>query len=211
MAAGAPCGSGGDVLYLSALTLAPIVCVWIFLGMRGDGLLKRLVWAIYGGATTCLGFVAFLLLAQAQTGRWNAYFLVHLHSLQFPFAILLPMLRGPFAGVTYVQGIWDTEAILATVLVLGLLIGLVMRTSRKLATWQDWLVFALLVLCWLGPLSQANLSYWRSDTLLLPAVLLLPKMPDTVAVILTGAAVAVFGFLAVFFLTGRCVMGLPGR
>jgi Gpi18-like mannosyltransferase len=201
-------GAVATFCYLSALAIAPIVVVWILLATRGEDTTRRLTKAIGAGAVVCVGLLAALLLAQIQTGRWDAYFLVQAnfhHGLHFPFTLLLPMLRGPFAGVTYVQGIWDTEAILATVLVLGLVIGIAVQARARLVTWQDMLVLGLVVICWLAPLSQWNISYWRTDTLLLPAALLLPRIPPGLAVVLTGAAVAVFPFLAIFFFNGTLV------
>lgn len=194
--------------YLSALAIAPIVFAWILLGTRGAALPGRLLRAAGAVAVVCLGLVAACVLAQLQTGRWDAYFLVQTsfhHGFHFPFTILLPMLRGPFRGVTYVQGIWDCEAILAMLVSVGLVIGMGMRALARSVIWQDLLVLALVLICWLAPLSQANISYWRTDTLLLPAALLLPKVPARLAVVLTGAAVAVFPFLAIFFFNGTLV------
>jgi hypothetical protein len=185
------------------------VIAWILLGTAGEKWRGRLLRVIGASAILLCGLAAVCIVEQLQTGRWNAYFLVQAsfhHGFHLPFTNLWPMLRGPFLGVTYVQGIWDCEAILATVVSLGVLIGVGIRARSKSVTWQDdLLVLALVIISWLGPLSQANVSYWRTDTLLLPAALLLPRLPARLAIVLTGAAVSVFPFLAMFYFNGTLV------
>jgi hypothetical protein len=201
-------GGLASFCYPTAIVIAPLVLAWVLLDERDSRLSRRLPTALAAGALAGLGLVATFVVAEVELGHWNAYFLVQApfkHGFHMPLSILWPMLRGPFAGVKSVHGIWDAEAILSTLVSLVLLVGIGMKALARSASRFDLLLLALVLVLWLAPLTQADVSYWRGDVLLLPAALLLPKLPDWLAVTLAGAAVAVFPFLALFFFNGTLV------
>jgi hypothetical protein len=191
--------------YLSAIALAPVVALAVFLAGRGQGPLRRVLSACTAGGIVCLGAVAASLLALAQTGHWNAYFMVQAHyghGFHFPLSILWPMLKGTLTGATGLVRAQDAEATLAAVVAVVLTLGVIARVVKRTATSWDLLLLLLVLICWLAPLTQANLSYWRSDTLLLPGALLVVRLRPAVGTLLTGAAVAIFPILAYFFFVG---------
>jgi hypothetical protein len=201
-------GGVASFCYPSAIAMAPLVFAWVLLDERGSKLPRRLLMALAAGALVCLGLVATFVVADIQTGHWNAYFLVQAnfkHGFHSPFSTLWPMIRGPFAGVKSVHGIWDAEALLAALVSIALLVAIGMNAVAGTATRFDLLILLLVLVLWLAPLTQADVSYWRGDALLLPAALLLPKLPAWLAATLAGTAVAVFPLLALFFFNGTLV------
>ena len=202
------CGSIAAFTYPVAVAIVPIVFAWVLMGERRSALQMRFVRACLCGALAGAGLVATLVAAQVQTGHWNAYFLIqdrYDHGVHLPFTLLLPMLTGPFDGVTYVHGIWDCEAILATAVSACLLLGIGARALRRTTSLQELLIVALVLICWLGPLTQRDISYWRDDTLMLPAAVLLPRLPTRIAIGLAGGAVTMLPLLALFFFIGTLI------
>jgi hypothetical protein len=200
--------------YLTAAALALIVVPWTYLATRGRSAGERIALTSVAAMLACSGVIASLLLAQVQTGHWNAYFLIQAHYghvLTFPAATFVDLLRQTFGGPAYAQAMGMSsyaqvtegiEALLAAAIALGSTVGVGMLTLRRRATLWDGAVLGTVLLFWLIPLTQANLSYWRGDSLMVPAALLLPRMPRWLAVCLTGLTIVVYGLLTVTFFEG---------
>jgi hypothetical protein len=200
--------------YLSTAAVAVILVPWTYLATRGRSTGERVALTCAAAVLACCGVVASLVFAQLQTGHWNAYFLIQAHyghTLTFPFVTLVDLLRQTFGGPAYAQALAMSrygavtegiEALLAATIALGSTVAVGMLMLRRRATLWDGAVLCAVLLFWLIPLTQANLSYWRGDTLLVPAALLLPRMPRWLAVALTGVTIVVFGLLTVTFFEG---------
>jgi hypothetical protein len=205
---GGTAGALATFTYPSALDLAVIVGLWVVADGPRDDVRRRLLPAGGAAGLVGLGFLSALAVFAAQTGRWDAYFLTQAkyhHGIHNPFTQLLPMVRGALGTVTGLTGVIETEATIVAGICIALTVWVAVLAIRGRATRWNALVLLLVLMSWLFPLSQNNLSYWRSDTLLLPAALLVSHMPSWLAALVVGAAVAVFPFLAYFFFQGQLV------
>jgi hypothetical protein len=95
---------------------------------------------------------------------------------------------------------------MVTLVCSAVIVNTAIRALKRTATRWDALMVGLLLMLWLLPLTQANESIYRGDTLLTaPLALMITKLKAASAVLLTGAAVAVYALLAVFVLNGTVV------
>ena len=197
--------------YPSVAVLAPLLAAMAFWRLHDQPTIVRLREAGLAGALALGGFVATCILTQAQTGHWNLYFLVqetYEHGFHGPWATIWPLIKGVlqhqnpgtrsalFAPATAAVGV---EAAVALIIVCCVAGNLVWRLRQRIATDWDIALTALIVVLWLFPVTQANLSWWRGDTLLVPVALLIPRMPKSVGVTITTLAVAMFPRLTTFF------------
>jgi hypothetical protein len=201
-------GAGASFCYVSALALAPVLAALVFLQLGGRPLLSRSRQAALAGGLVLVGFVAACVLELIETGRWNAYFLVqqkYHHGLHSPEDTIWPLVKSLFNQHPGYSVALAAEATLGVTVVLVLLVTLLWRLLRRSVTLWDCAVIAFVVIVWFLPATQANLSYWRGDTLLLPAALVLPRAPVWLAVLLTAGAVAVMPLVALYFIQGQLI------
>jgi hypothetical protein len=197
--------------YPSASVLAPFLAAMAFWRLKDEPTILRLREAGSAGALALGGFVATCILTQAQTGHWNLYFLVqetYRHGFHGPWATIWPLIKGVlqhqnpgtdsalYAPATAAVGV---EAAVAVVIVCVTVGSMIWRLRERIATEWDIALTVLVVVLWLLPVTQANLSWWRADTLLIPVALLIPRMPKSAGVTIATLAVAMFPLLTAFF------------
>jgi hypothetical protein len=196
--------------YPTALLLAPALALWVL--VQQDRTLpptRRAVVTCAAGLLALGGLIATCLLQLIQTGHRDAYFLQqrgYRHGLHLPSTIWWPLMHSAFAGVTGWAGAEAWEAVMVTLVCSAVIVNTAIRALKRTATRWDALMVGLLLMLWLLPLTQANESIYRGDTLLTaPLALMITKLKAASAVLLTGAAVAVYALLAVFVLNGTVV------
>ncbi|HET9158564.1 MAG TPA: hypothetical protein VFN91_17945, partial [Myxococcaceae bacterium] len=157
--------------------------------------------ALVAGGLSVAGLAAVLVAQQLLVGHWDAFYLVQRKGL--------PGMGHPLAGYWDViekvvtADIQRRTIALQALTVLGMLIlGLV--TCAVTRSWRDplrvWAATAA-VLFWVFPLfAGRGLSFYRSDTLILPVLLLLVELPPWVLVPLLAWLVAIcFSMSQLFF------------
>jgi hypothetical protein len=144
---------------------------------------RRVVPALAVAVPPLLAFGVVLLVQGLQTGRWTAFFDVqahYRHGLHDPFTRTWTYL----SAVAFTPGrapYWQT--VLLTVAVLLALVVAVLRRA--------WLLGVFALVFWVLPLTQANVSIWRSQDVLLPIAPLVARLPRLAAAGLAAAAVVV--------------------
>lgn len=162
--------------------------------------------ALVAGGLTVAGFAATLLAQQLLLGHWDAFYLVQRKGL--------PGMGHPLAGYWDViekvvtADIQRRTIALQALTVLGLLV-LGLATSAVTRSWRDplrvWAAMAAL-LYWVLPLfAGRGLSFYRSDALMLPVLLLLVDLPLWLLVPLLAWLVAVAFSMSQLFFNGYLV------
>ncbi len=202
--------------YPTGVLLAPVVAAWALLHRRFRSLLVPI--------GSLAGVAAVLAVMQTQTGRWDAYFLVqHKYGFHFglPFDALFARLK-PIVNRRYRTSLTLTTALqtlLSTALMLSALVtATLQRLAPRLQTAAAGSPLlrnpdertSLVLLCagafWLAPLVLGgNLSLYRAEALLLPAVLLVPALPRTLQLALLCAVLALSAPMAALFFRGSLV------
>ena len=181
-------GAGACLCYPTAVLIAPITAVWLLLAEREH----RLRRAATTGGLMALGFAAVLLIDKLEVDVWTAYFKVqshYHHTARDPFTAW-----GEKAGRLLDHGVHglpsvpDLEAAFAGVLVIVLLADAVRRHRTLTAIEVLALLFAIAV--WLFPLSLGSVDVYRSDALLIPAVLLVRRLPIALEALAAAGGVA---------------------
>jgi hypothetical protein len=203
--------------YITAAAFAPVLVVIAFWRMRDRPMFVRVREAGLAGAFALGGFIADCIVLQAETGHWNLYFRVqdiYLHGFHGPWATIWPVIKGVL-GHYYVHTLSaeypaqstavGVEAAVAVIIVCCVVGGLIWRLRQHIATDWDIALTVLIVILWFLPVTQANLSWWRDDTLLVPAALLIPRMPKSIGVTVTVLAVAMFPLLTAYFVQNNLV------
>lgn len=185
--------------YPTGVLLAPVVAVWALLHRRHRALLVPL------GALA--GYAAVLALLQKEAGRWDAYYLLQRkygYRIGLPFDALFARLK-PLVNRRYRTGLaaaTAAQALFSTLLMLGVAVAAARNPRAERTT--------LPLLCagafWLAPLMLGgNLSLYRAEALLLPAVLLVPALPRAAQLLLAAAAAAISVPMAAQFFSGALV------
>ncbi len=193
--------------YPTAVVLVPLAVVWIWVE-DGGSLMRRCIAITESGGLTGLGILVALAVGAIGSGRLNAFPLAqshYEHGFHEPFSILWPLIHGALSGASGVPWAQGVEALLAAFMVVMLAIGLIGLALRGRLTRWDVFLMAFIVVFWLFPATQANESYWRGDTLLLPAALLMLRVRAELSVLICAASIAVFPFLAYYFFAGGLI------
>ena len=151
-------------------------------------------------AGVLLGLAAVFATLQLQAGSWRAFsqtqanFHYSGNALDTLFSRLKPLVNPRYRGE---KGVVTG---LQTLLVLGLVSALAANARRLWAEERARIVVYYTAIFWLLPLALGGqLSLYRSESLLLPCVLLVPRMSRPLQLSLAGAAVAIFVPMAVLF------------
>jgi hypothetical protein len=193
-------GAGAALSYPVGVVLAPVSALWILLAVRRDRLR-----ALAASALTACGFAVFLLDQRLETGRWNAYFLVqdkYEHSLRDPFEVAwgAMQLHGTALSPNNAPAF---QTMLVTAVLVAVLAELVLR--RRTATRLDVLLAIWAVVTWAFPLTQANVSVYRSQAALLPLALLVRRLPRPALVLAVAGALVLSVPMARLFVEGKLV------
>ena len=193
--------------YPVGIAAVPVAIAWLVLVGRETPVRERLRRAAIVGGLGVAGAATTAVVQAIQVGRWDAYFLVqdkYGHSLRDPLTPVVNAARA-LRGWTPLNVVYAPALqTLLVALVLGLvLVELVVR--RATATRLDVLVALWLVAAWLAVHSEAGISIYRSQETILPAALLVRRLPRPLAALVLGAAVWVTVDMARLFVEGRLV------
>ncbi len=197
--AGAIAAGAAATCHPTGVLLAPVVLVWALLWRRWRAL------AVVAGVA--LGYGLVLWVMRRQAGSWDAYFKIQEHygyRLQWGLDALFSRLK-PLANSRYRDAKGLVTA-LQTVLSLTLLGAIAVQCRRLLRGERDSLVLIYSGAFWLAPLTLGGqLSLYRAEALLLPAVLLVPSLPRLLQLTLAAAAALVSIPMGVLFFKGVLV------
>jgi hypothetical protein len=172
-------GAAAAFFYPTAFLVGPVTVAWLVIARPDFRVRAKLVPATLTAGLTALGFLAVIIVQWLQTDEWGAFFDIQ---GQFGYG-LFPATRR-LADV--LNPLFDIGVKLETVP--NLHTGLVAITIVSIAAigvhrWKDltsiqrWLVLSTIVF-WIFPLMLGGrASLYRIESLLLPAVILLPRMP----------------------------------
>ncbi|MGH8976114.1 MAG: hypothetical protein ACRD0C_23240 [Acidimicrobiia bacterium] len=190
--------------YPQGVALGAAAIPFFLSGLRRDR--RDLRVAVGFLALVTAAFLAVLLMYDIRVGRWDAYFLVQAKydpGLHFPVTEFLHHLGTTTAptGETRAPG---AQTALVAVVLLAVFTAAWWHRAR-LGTFHA-AVVAVCALTWLMPLSLGGeLSLYRREGLVLPAVLLLPLLPRWLAVGLVVASAAVMVPISRQFFAGVLV------
>ena len=181
----------------------------VFAAVRGPTapFAERLRRVAVTGGLAAIGALAVVTAMKLQTGSWTAYFLIqekYGNGLQISLDIVDravgPLFDGPLLDLANVSAL-QTLAVGLTVL----LVVLWAFAKRRDLVDVDWLLLSVTLALWAAPLTQGNLSLYRSEAALVPAAVLLRKLPRPIVVALCAGAVLISIPMAVLFFERRLV------
>src|SRR5439155_8719545 len=180
-------GAGAALTYPVGLTLAVVAVVWVTVTLE-----RGRVRAIAASAAPLpLGFLLILVVKRVQTGRSSALFDVqgtYDHGLHNPFgAISNALILWSRTQSLASENVKALQTLAVSALLLAILLTTVVRRTRPALE----LLFLLWAAAtWALPLSQGNISVQRSQAALLPAAVLVARLPRPLLVVAIAAAVA---------------------
>jgi hypothetical protein len=204
--AGAICGSLAAFTYSTGFLLAPVVTLWVLLTGR-DSLMKRVGTALAAGVAVGAGFVAVLLLHQIEVGAWDAFFLVQSrygHGLSNPFHTLAEL----FTPLALPASVRTTAPPLQTLLVATMMVVASVTVWVRARHLDRLEVFASLycLAFWLFPLAMGQgVSFYRTESLLVPIVLILRRVPTALTIGLFTLCAALFVLMGTLFFADALV------
>jgi hypothetical protein len=196
-------GAAAAAAYPPGLVLALPAAVWPLVANNEVPLWERVRNATVTASLVATGTGLVVLVQYIQTGRWNAYLLAeghYGHTFQEPLAparAAVAQLRGDglFAGLTVAPAY---QTVLVT-LAVALALAVAVRERHRLAAGEA-LVAVWLVPAWVVANFQTNVTTYRAEGTLLPAVVLLAKLPRPIAVAFGVAAACVSVPIALLFI-----------
>jgi hypothetical protein len=184
-------GAAACVSYPTAVLIAPLTAVWMLYAERGSPWRLRLARAALTSGLMGLGLGAVLLIDKLEVGVWTAYFKVQAHyhhTARDPFTAWADIVKPLRHGIHGLASVPSLEAAFVGALVAVLLVHGAWRGRRAKAI--ELLALAFAVAVWLFPLSLGSVDIYRSDALLIPAALLVRRLPIPVAALVTAGAIA---------------------
>jgi hypothetical protein len=194
-------GAAAAFTYPTIFVIAPVTIAWLLLARPDLTRRATLIAGAFSAGGILLGFVAVQILQWNQTGIWGGFFKVQ---SQFNYGINLPTERL----FDVVRPILDTGLELGAVprLHTGLAAITVVSISsvcfikrNHLRPTESWAILATIAL-WLFPLTLGGqASLYRIESVLIPVVIVLPRMPTWFRYMLTAALVAMSYPMAILF------------
>jgi hypothetical protein len=182
--------------FLAALAYPIGVVVLPIVGLIHVGrTTRRVVPTVLATVPPLLAFGVVLLVQKIQTGRWTAFFDVQRaygHGFHNPFVVTWNYLSHLGLG-------WGSAPYWQTLLVTIVLL-LVLTVGGR-----DPLLLVYAVVAWAAPLTQANVSVWRSQDALLPIAPLVGRLPRRIVIAIVAAAIVVGVASARLFFEGGLV------
>jgi hypothetical protein len=143
-----------------------------------------------------------------ETGRWTAFFDVQRrygHGFHDPVGVtwnsLVLLVRADNPFVRELTPSWQT--LLLTVLVT--LISFWTIARRKVLTREELLLVAWTFGAWFVPLTQANVSIWRSQAALLPIAPIVARLPRRIGLAAAAVCAIIGAALSRLYFEGRLV------
>ena len=184
-------GAAACMSYPTAVLIAPLTAVWMVYAERGSPWRPRLGRAALTSGLMGLGLGAVLVIDKLEVGVWTAYFKVQAHyhhTARDPFTAWADIVKPLRHGIHGLASVPSLEAAFVGALVVVLLAHSAWR--RWHVTSLELLALAFAVAVWLFPLSLGSVDIYRSDALLVPAALLVRRLPIPVAAVVTAGAIA---------------------
>jgi 4-amino-4-deoxy-L-arabinose transferase-like glycosyltransferase len=199
-------GAAAALSYPIGVLLAPVAAIWL-LSDRSVPWWARVRRAAVASGLIAAGFALLLLVQWAQTGRWDAYFLVHekyAHGFDNPLASVWNDVHYFFEGWGLIL---DQVPRIQTVFVAVVLVSVLVAMAMRRATWTRLHLLLVLwaVVTWAFPLTQANISPYRAHAALLPLAVLVRDLPRPLRYGFVAGAVALSVPMASLYLQGRLV------
>jgi hypothetical protein len=197
-------GAGLVLVYPVALAAPAAVSCYVLVEYRRSPRTKRLAWVALAVGPAVISIGSMLLEFKLSLGHWNAYFLIqdkYGHTVREPFASLLHAIVNlanvgsfPLKHVAAFQTLLVTAVLVAILVRIIKLRGATPREDSLVATWA--------VATWLLPSSESHLAGHRGDAALLPAAILLARLPRKFRIGAVLAAVAISVPLEILYLRG---------
>jgi hypothetical protein len=182
-------GAAAALSYPIGVMLVPISALWLILD-RATAWRERLRRVAIASGLTLAGFVLLLVDQRRETGHWDAYFLVQRkygHGFHDPFEALWDGIHPLFQGSPWsIDKAAAAQTLFVTLVLIAVLVHLFVR--RAAATRLDLLLVIWALITWAFPLTQANVSLYRSQAALLPLALLVRWLPAPLLFLVAGAA-----------------------
>jgi len=196
-------GAAAVLTYPIGVTLAVVGIAWIALTVpRG-----RLRAVALSASPSPAAFLGILAAQRVQTGRWTAFFDVERqygHGFHDPFGTIwnaLLVLERSDAPLYH-----GNAGALQTLVVCAVLAAVLLHAAfGRSLTRLDLLFVIWAVVTWVLPLTQANVSIWRSQAALAPLAVLVARLPRPLLVLAVAAVVAVSVPAARLFFEGRLI------
>ena len=188
-------GAGGA--YISGVLLAPILGLWGLAGMAARRLSAARATAAAAGILGALaGFAGVLALMWGQVGRFDAYFAGQRKygaGVHFPLGALTRRLAPLWdAAAPYPPTVTARQTVVLLAVVAAALAGGLWAVPQRRATALDSLLLVAVPALVVFPyLAGGNVAVYRSEALVVPAVLLLRRLPAAVPLLLAAVAAAV--------------------
>lgn len=191
--------AAASTLYPTGALLGPVVALWALLARR-----PKALWVCVASVA---GLVAVAVVLHREAGAFDAFFKVQAHygygsgnALDTFFARFKPLVNPRYRDA---KGVVSA---LQTVLTLAIVGAVVSGWRRLVASPSGTLLLIMTLAWWAVPIALGGkLSLYRSEALLLPAVLALPPLSARALAGLTASAVAITGAMAVLFFRGVLV------
>lgn len=183
--------------YPTGVILAPVAGAWALWRKR-----PAAAGAVIGAL---VGYAAVLAILQAQAGTWTAYFKIQAKYGYHPGLVIDALLRHlkPLVNAHYRNDKGLTTGF-QTLWCAILVIAAAVRARRD--SERDSLLIAYSIAFWIVPLAiGGELSLYRSEALLLPAALLVPRLSMALQCALAGTAFALSIPMAILFFKGVLV------
>jgi hypothetical protein len=192
--------------YPVGVVAAPAGALWL-LTDRSRLLRERVTAAAVVLVPTVVALIVFVSDQRLETGRWNAFFLAQRHwnhHLRDPFTAVIDASRGLAHGRLFqAYHAVAIQTLLVTFVMAFLLAELFVRRHKALRS--DWLVAIWAVATWVMALVQTNVSIWRSEAALIPGAILVRRLPASLAIAITAAALVVLLGTIRLFLRGLLI------
>jgi hypothetical protein len=190
--------------YPVGVMLVGISALWLALD-RATAWRERIRRIAIASGLTAAGFAIVLVDLRLETGHWDAYFLVQKkygHGFHNPFTTLWDGIHPLFQGSPWtIDKAPAAQTLLITIVLVLVLAHVVVR--RRAWTRLDLLLVIWAVITWAFPLTQANVSLYRSQAALLPLALLVRFLPEPLLYLVTGAALWLSVPMAQLFLQSK--------
>jgi hypothetical protein len=188
--------------YGSGLFLAGVFGLHILLRDRRERYVEQVRRIVLESGLVALGFGAVVLLQWCEVHVWNGYFAVQAkygYGATSPLKTLWPHFAAFLHRRANAQ---DAQ----TVFVTGLAFLLTYATFRRPRLSTDGVLLLFFLTYWLVPLSLGgNLSLYRAEAVLLPAIPLAKKLPVPVLCLLLFVAIAISLRMGTLFFDGTLV------
>jgi len=181
-------GAAATFTYPTAVALIAVALAWALVERR------TAIQSLLAGALSACGLGLVLYDLHHDTGRWNAYFLVqrkYHHHLHSPLAAFQHGVAHPATAI-------GAQSLLVTVALACVLVSLVLRRPR--VERAELLVAVWTLATWLLANIESGVSIYRAEATLLPAAILVRRLPVPVVYGLVALAAGVLVWMTGLFL-----------